>query len=66
MERLLTQGEAAKVLRLDTVGLKHPLEALRHMRRTGRLRYVKVGRRVLYPESALEAYVEANTRNADN
>ena len=55
---VLTEDEVIKVLRLDEMGLKFPREALRHLRRMGRLGYLKVGRRVLIPESALESYIE--------
>ncbi len=58
MQKLLTENEVIKVLRLDEMGLKFPREALRHLRRMGRLGYLKVGRRVLFPASAVESYVE--------
>lgn len=55
MDRLLTDDEVVEILRLD-VGRRQPKEALKNMRRTGRIGYVRVGKRVLYkPEHVREA-----------
>jgi len=55
---LLTQEEAIRVLRLDSVGLKKPKEALRHLRRTRQIGYIKVAGKVLIPRDEIIAYVE--------
>jgi hypothetical protein len=57
---LLTQGEAVKLLRLDAVNLKRPKEALRYLRRTGQIAYVKVCGKVLFPRKALKEYLTRN------
>ena len=57
--RLLTAAEAVKILRLDA-GRKRPDEALRHLRRTRRLGYVKIGRRILYRPEDIERCIEAS------
>ena len=57
---LLTQEEAIRLLRLDSLDLKRPKEALRYLRRTGQIAYVKVCGKVLFPREALEEYVRRN------
>jgi hypothetical protein len=57
---LLTQEEAIRLLRLDAVNLKRPKEALRYLRRTGQIAYVKVCGKVLFPRKALEDYLTRN------
>jgi excisionase family DNA binding protein len=54
MDRLLTVEQAAE--RLGT-GVRFPRRLIEERRIT----FVKVGRHVRIPESALDAYVEANT-----
>ena len=58
---LLTQEEAIRKLRLDAVNLKRPKEALRYLRRTGQVEYVKVCGRILFPKRALADYVRRNS-----
>lgn len=53
IERLLTPDEVADILRTTTGGLKYN----RHVGRGPR--YVKAGRRVLYPESAISEFLIA-------
>jgi hypothetical protein len=60
MKKLYTVREAVGYLGLDRQGLKQPLEALRWLRRTGRLRYAKVGRRILIEERWLDELIEQN------
>jgi len=55
---LLTADEVIKLLRLDQLGLKQPREALRNLRRTRRLGYVEINRRILYPRSDVEEYLD--------
>jgi len=58
LTQLLTQEEAAEILRLDRLGVRNPTETLRYLRRTGQLGYVKVAGRVLIPKGELELYVK--------
>ena len=52
--KLLTPVEVIKILRLD-VGRKCPAEALKNMRRLGKIGYVNVSGRILYrPEHVQE------------
>jgi hypothetical protein len=55
-QRLLTDEEAVRWLGLD-YGRKNPREALRTLRRMGKLGFVKVGRRILYPVDQIERYI---------
>jgi hypothetical protein len=57
---LVTPDEAIAYLRLDQQGLRQPREALRWLCRTGRLRYTKVGRYVLFRRDWLDELVELN------
>ena len=58
---LLTQEEAVRLLRLDSLKLKRPKEALRYLRRTGQISYVKVCGKVLFPRASLEEYIRRNS-----
>ena len=60
MSDLLTQEEAIKMLRLDALHLKRPKEALRYLRRTGQIAYVRVCGKILFPREAVEEYVRGN------
>jgi hypothetical protein len=55
---LLTQEEAIRVLRLDSIGLKKPKEALRYLRRTRRIGYIKVAGKVPIPCGEIAEYIE--------
>ena len=55
---LLTQDEAIRLLRLDALGLKDPKEALRHLRRTRQIAYVKVSGKILIPRRSIDEYLE--------
>jgi len=57
---LLTQEEAIRLLRLDSLDLKQPKEALRYLRRTGQIAYLKVCGKVLFPRKALNDYISRN------
>ena len=57
---LLTQEEAIAFLRLDAVNLKRPKEALRYLRRTGQISYIKVCGKVMFTRRALEDYLGRN------
>jgi len=55
-DRLLTPDEVIRDLRLDDRA--DPASALRHLRRTGQLKGVKVAGRWRYRESDIRQYVE--------
>ena len=57
---LLTQEEAIRLLRLDALKLKRPKEALRYLRCTGQIAYVKVCGKVLFPKQAIQQYLRRN------
>ncbi|MCQ4081316.1 excisionase family DNA-binding protein [Streptomyces sp. RB6PN25] len=57
-DRLLTVAQAAELLgTLETSGERFP----RRLIEQRRIAFVKVGRYVRIPESAVEAYIKANT-----
>ncbi len=49
-----TSDEAVTYLGLDRVGLSQPGESLRWLCRTGKLKYTKVGRRLMFRKSWLD------------
>jgi hypothetical protein len=55
---LMTGDEAIRYLGLDRCGLADPREALRWLRRTGRLRSARIGRRIFYRRAWLDAVVD--------
>jgi excisionase family DNA binding protein len=59
-DKLYTPEEAVAYLGLDRQGLRQPLEALRWLCRTGRLKYTKVGRRLRFRETWLDELIERN------
>ena len=63
-DNLITPDEAIKMLRLDAVGLKRPDEALRHLRRIGKLEFVRVGKKILYSDKGIEKFIQDNTHKA--
>ena len=52
--------EAVKYLGLDRLGLGRPDESLRWMCRTGKLKYSKFGRRLMFRKSWLDELVDRN------
>jgi hypothetical protein len=64
LSELLTQEEAIRLLRLDSLGLAKPKYALRHLWRTRQIGYVKVAGKVLIPRVAIVAYLERQTVRA--
>ena len=60
MEKMLSDDDVVRLLGLDERGLHRPREALRWLRRTGKLRYVMVGRRAMYRREWLEEFIETN------
>ncbi len=57
---LFTSQEAVSYLGLDRQGLSQPLEALRWLCRTGKLRYTKVGRYLRFRREWLDELVARN------
>lgn len=55
-----TSGESITYLGLDRVGLNKPEESLRWLCRTGKLRYTKVGRRLMFRKSWLDELIDRN------
>ena len=54
----MTRSEAAAYLALDRHGLRDPLEALRWLCRTGRLRFTKVGRHICFRKAWLDEMLD--------
>lgn len=63
---LMTEAEAVRFLRLDTVNIKNPSATLRRYRDRGTLRAVQISKAVFYPLQELRRFlqqqVEANPR----
>lgn len=58
---LLTEDEAFRYLRLDTVGIENPSETLARYRRDGMLRGTQVSKRIMYRRVELERFLERQT-----
>ena len=58
---LLTQEEACRYLRLDTIKLSDPLETLTRYRSRGMLRGTQVSKKVFYRRVELERFLERVT-----
>ena len=54
---LLTEDEAIRFLRLDTVNIKDPAATLRRYRDAGLLRAVQISKKIFYPRAELELFV---------
>jgi hypothetical protein len=59
-EEILTPLEAVAYLKLNEQGLRAPLEALRWLTRTGKLKYTKVGRYIRFRRAWLDDLIEQN------
>ena len=55
---LLTFSEVATYLGFDHLGYAAPGEAVRNLCRTRKLKYVKIGKRVMIRQAWLEEYLE--------
>jgi len=55
---LLTEAEAIRYLRLDTIKIKDPSETLRSYRKRRLLRGTQVSKRVFYRRTELDAFLE--------
>jgi hypothetical protein len=56
---LLTEAEAIRYLRIDTIEIDHPEESLRRYRAAGVLRGVQISKIVLYPLVELRRFIAA-------
>src|SRR4051794_18837302 len=61
---LLTEEEAIRYLRLDTIDIKNPGETLERYRKQGTLRGTQVSKRVFYLRPELDAFLK-NATNAN-
>lgn len=55
---ILTQKEAIRFLRLDTIQIRFPQNTLQRYRKESGLKTVQIGRQILYPKKELEKFVE--------
>jgi hypothetical protein len=60
---LMTAEEVIGKLRLN-VGRRRPDEALRNLRRTRRIGWVRVGKVIMYPDDEVERFIWSNRVNA--
>jgi len=60
---LLTEAEAIRYLRLDTIGHKNPSNTLRYYREKHKLRATKVGKGLFYTRKELGRFIEQLTEN---
>ncbi len=58
---LLTEAEAIRYLRLDTIDIANPSNTLRRYREQGMLRGTQVSKRVMYRRVELERFLERLT-----
>ena len=57
---LKTSDEAVSQLGLDRLGLRDPRESLRWLCRTGRLKFTRIGRRVMFRQEWLDELIDRN------
>ena len=55
---LLTQKEAIRFLRLDTIQTRFPQNTLQRYRKESGLKTVQLGKQILYPKKTLEEFIE--------
>ena len=55
---LLTEYEAIRYLRLDTIKIKNPTATLRRYRDAGMLRAVQISKKIFYKRTELERFIE--------
>ena len=56
---LLTESEAIRFLRLDTIQIQHPGDTLRRYRDSGQLKAVQISKSVFYPRDELQRFILA-------
>jgi hypothetical protein len=54
---LLTEDEAIRYLRLDTIGIKNPAETLQRYRSMGKLRGTQISKSVFYQVKELDDFI---------
>ena len=57
---LKTSDEAVSHLGLDRLGLRDPRESLRWLCRTGRLKFTRIGRHLMFREAWLDELIDRN------
>jgi hypothetical protein len=60
---LLTESEAVRFLRLDTMDIKNPTNTLRYYREKKKLKGTHIGKRVFYSRKALDQFLEKMTND---
>ncbi len=60
---ILTQEEAIRYLRLDTVGHRNPLNTLRYYRSKHKLKAVRLGKGLFYTRKELNRFSEQMTQD---
>jgi len=60
---LLTEAEAIRYLRLDTIGIGDPAATLRRYRENGLLRGTQVSKKIFYRRIELEKFLEKVTED---
>lgn len=55
---LLTEAEAIRWLRLDTIKIANPSATLRRYRDAGSLRAIQISKAILYPVTELRRFIE--------
>jgi hypothetical protein len=55
---LLTEYEAIRHLRMDTIKIKNPTATLRRYRDAGILRAVQISKKIFYKRTELERFIE--------
>ncbi len=58
---LLTEGEAARYLRLDTIDISNPSATLRRYREQRLLRGTQISKRIFYRRAELDRFIERAT-----
>jgi hypothetical protein len=58
---VLTEEEAIRYLRLDTVGHKSPADTLRYYRERKKLRGSRIGKRIFYTRKSLDEFLDNMT-----
>ena len=55
---LMTEDEAIRYLRLDTINIKNPAATIRRYREAGTLRGVQMSKKIFYPRKELQQFIE--------
>jgi len=59
---VLTEPEAIRYLRLDTVGHKSPAQTLRYYREKKKLKATQIGRKLFYTRKSLDDFLDRMTK----